>query len=128
MIINLKTNVNRSESTRVKLELSERLPFYIVPECVLNCDYSIQTFPEYALMTLDVSGNLKIECQRCLDIFDYPYVNHTELAICRDEPTAEKWMEHYECIVSNSPQIDLQAIVTDELHLYAPQKHAPDCL
>ncbi len=124
MMICLKTASNQSAPTRVQLKLTERLPYYIVSDCTLDCEYLVQRLPNYYLLKLDVSGILTIQCQRCLAPFTYPYDNHTELAICRDEVTAENLMEQYECIVASQNEVDLVAIVTDELHLYAPEKHA----
>lgn len=124
MIICLKTASNQSAPTRVQLKLTERLPSYIVSDCTLDCEYLVQQFSDYYLLKMDVSGMLAIHCQRCLGVFTYPYENHTELAICRDEVTAANLMEQYECIASSQNEIDLVSIVTDELHLYAPEKHA----
>jgi uncharacterized protein len=124
MMICLKTASNQSAPTRVQLKLSERLPSFIVSDCTLDCEYLVQQFPDYYLLKLDVSGMLTIQCQRCMGVFIYPYDNHTVLAICRDEVTAENLMEQYECIASSENEVDLVSIVTDELHLYAPEKHA----
>lgn len=124
MMICLKTASNQSAPTRVQLKLSERLPYYIVSDCTLDCEYLVQQFPNYYLLRLNVSGDLTIQCQRCLAPFTHFYENHTELAICRDDVTAENLMEQYECIVASQNEIDLVTIVTDELHLYAPEKHA----
>lgn len=124
MIICLKKASNLSEPTRVQLTLSERLPSHIVSDCTLDCDYFVQRHPDYYLLKLHVAGMLSIQCQRCWDVFIYPYDNHTELAVCRDEDVAEKLMEQYECITSSRGDVDLAQIVTDELYLYAPEKHA----
>lgn len=123
MLISLKSISNSLEPTRVALTLSKRLPFYIVSDCTMVCDYLIRRFPDYDLLVLDVSGEIQIECQRCLHEFSTPYQNHTEIAICRDERTAEQLMDQYECIVSKQSDIDLTDIVIDELYLYAPEKH-----
>ena len=124
MVICLKTACQQFELARVQLRLSERLPYYIISDCDLVCDYFVRHFVDYYLLTLDVSGVISIQCQRCLESFPHHYVNHTELAICGDEITAEKMMEQYECIASPSFEVDLASILTDELHLYAPEKHA----
>ena len=124
MIVCLKTRSKQLETSHVQLRLSERLPFQIVSDCMLSCNYAVRSYPDYFLLTLDVSGVLSTQCQRCLDVFESDYSNYTELAICRDEATAAKIMEDYECIVSNHHEIDLANIVTDELHLYASEKHA----
>ena len=124
MMICLKTASNQIAPTRVTVKLCERLPSHIISECTLDCEYLVQRLPAYHLLKLTVSGNVTIQCQRCLEPFTYGYDNQTEVAICRDEETAEKLMEHYECIVASQNEIDLVPILTDELHLYAPEKHA----
>lgn len=65
---------------------------------------------------------LILTCQRCLGEFSYHYSNLTEVAVCDSDETAEKMMNQYDCLVSTN-QVDLQEIVTDELHLYAPEFH-----
>lgn len=124
MMICLKTAAHQPAPTRVQLHLSERLPPHIISDCILDCEYLVQRCRDYYLLKLDVSGILTIQCQRCLGEFTHPYDNQTELAICRDEVTAENLMEQYECIASSQDEVDLASIVTDELHLYAPEKHA----
>lgn len=124
MMICLHTASRQSTPTRVQLKLSERLPAHIVSDCILDCEYLVQQRPDYYLLKLDVSGMLTIQCQRCMDVLTYPYDNHTELAICRDEATAERLMDQYECITLSKNEVDLVSIVTDELHLYTPEKHA----
>lgn len=129
MIICLHTCAAYSEPQQVDITLSERLPPHIVAECNLHCAYSVKSFPDYYILTLDVSGNLPVCCFRCMEIYSYPYTNYTELAICRDEKTAEKCMAEYESLVLDQYKVDLQTILTDELHLYVPEKHSDryDC-
>jgi uncharacterized protein len=124
MIVCLKSVSLRAEPTQITLHLSERLPSHIISDCTLDCHYVVQRLPDYYILSLDVSGSITIQCQRCLASFDYAYVNHTEIVVCRDEQTAEIMMDKYECVVSPTLEVDLAAIVTDELHLYAPEKHS----
>lgn len=121
--INLKTSVKLLKPQQVRVTLSERLPLHIVSDCELCCDYFVKQTPDYTLLTLDVTGILPICCMRCCEIFQFNYENHTEIALCRDEETAESWMDTYDCIVYNQDEVDLIPILTDELHLYAPEKH-----
>lgn len=123
MIICLKTCSKHSVRQHVDIKLSERLPTHIIPDCNLHCDYFVKSFPAYYSLTLDVSGIVTARCLRCLDEYIYDYKNHTELAICRNDEMAEKLMDAYECIVSLDDEIDLREIITDELHLYVPEKH-----
>jgi uncharacterized protein len=123
MIICLKTATKQDYPIRVQLNLTERLPHQIISDCSLVCEYVVSRYPDYYVLTLDVTGELPMQCQRCLGEFAQPYKNHTTLAICTNESTAEKLMESYECIVSPQLEVNLNEIVTDELHLYAPEKH-----
>ena len=123
MIICLKTSANHDSPQQATIHLTERLPFHMITDCQVNCNYLVRAYKDHYLLTLDVSGVLPILCQRCYDTFHYDYVNHTELAICRDEATAEKLLQDYESIVSEQGDLDLMHVITDELHLYAPEKH-----
>lgn len=123
MIICLKTATKQDHPIRVQLHLTERLPHQIISDCSLVCEYVVTRYPDYYVLTLHVVGELPIQCQRCLEAFVQPYENHTELAICVNDSIAEKLMESYECIVSPQLEVNLVEIVTDELHLYAPEKH-----
>lgn len=127
MIICLKTCSTHNLPQRATIKLSERLPIHIVSDCTLNCDYFVRNCAEYYVLTLDVSGIIPIRCLRCLEVFKYDYQNHTELALCRDEAMAEELMEEYECVVCDPKEVDLVCILTDELHLYIPEKH-PDLI
>lgn len=119
----LKTCSRHIEPQQADLTLSERLPVHIVSECHVHCDYLVKSFPAYYLLILNVSGVIPVCCQRCLGEYSLDYMNHTELAICRDDKTALKLMDEYECVVLDRFEIDLREIITDELHLYAPEKH-----
>lgn len=91
--------------------------------------YQVEAKEDFYLIYLHVTGELTIQCQRCLDEFNFPYDNKTVIAVCRNDERAEQILEHYECIVSANLQISLEDILIDELHLYAPQFHAEisDC-
>lgn len=129
MLIQLTKCSNKAVPARVTMTLTDRLPFFIVSDCTLDCEYTVRRCSDYFLLTLDVSGHLTTQCQRCLNTFVAPYSNYTELAICKDETVAEQLMETYESVVSSRGEVDLAALLTDELHLYAVEKHASpaDC-
>ena len=128
MDISLKAEVNRAHPQEVIINLNERLPERVLP-CTMSCQYQVEAHQDFYLMQLAIQAHLKIICQRCLQVFDYTYMNELELAICPDEATAEKILEHYETIVAQKNQIDLTLILTDELHLGAPHYHTTmeDC-
>lgn len=105
------------------ITLSERLPHFVLSPCDLRVTWQVEAKDDFYLIHLHVSGALHLQCQRCLDEFDYPYDNNTILAICRNDERAEQLLEHYECIVSKQLQLSLDDLIIDELHLYAPQFH-----
>ncbi|ARM32200.1 metal-binding protein [Legionella longbeachae] len=111
------------------IELKERLPNFITAPGHLHVTYQVAAKEDFYLIYLHVTGELTIQCQRCLDEFNFPYDNKTVIAVCRNDERAEQILEHYECIVSANLQISLEDILIDELHLYAPQFHAEisDC-
>lgn len=123
MIINLKTNAAKAEQQEANIELRERLPAHVLSPCMIHCQFDVEAFNHYYVITLDVNSTLSVICQRCLKEFAYHYVNQTTLAICDSDEMAEKLMEQYECIVSNNNQVDLKELLTDELHLYVPESH-----
>lgn len=105
------------------LTLNDRLPHFIRAPSELRVAYQVEAKDDFYLIHLHANGLLHLQCQRCLDEFDFPYENATVVAVCRDEVRAETLLEHYECVVSASLQISLDDLIIDELHLYAPQFH-----
>jgi uncharacterized protein len=107
------------------LSIKERLPSFLVALCQLTATYHIEAKGDYYLVHLRIVGDLKVTCQRCMKEFNSSYDNPTTIAVCRNDERAEQLLELYECIVSSNWQVDLEELVIDELHLYAPQFH-PD--
>jgi uncharacterized protein len=122
MLINLKTAAANHGQQVLTLVIEERLPSHLHSPCVINCQFTVSSFDNYYLVKLKSDSLLTLTCQRCLGEFSYPYSNQTELAVCAGEEVAEKMMGQYDCIVSEY-QVDLQALLADELHLYAPEFH-----
>lgn len=125
MKINLKEAVRQAQPYHQTLLLTQRLPAHIEPPCTIEADYQVEWRGSYYLLKLHTSGLLRICCQRCLNEAEVNYSNEVELAICLSEQQAESVLADYEAIVAVEQQIDLEEIVTDELHLYAPSMH-PD--
>ncbi|KTD36261.1 metal-binding protein [Legionella nautarum] len=123
MLINLKTYSAKEGLQQVKIELDERLPARVASPCVVNCQFDVKALTDYYLLTLRSEAIITISCQRCLDEFSHHYVNQTELAVCHSEQMAEKMLGQYESIVSEHNEVDLVELLTDELHLYAPEFH-----
>jgi uncharacterized protein len=103
--------------------LNERLPNFLTSPCSLEVIYQVEAKDDYYLIHLCVKGHLHLQCQRCLDEFNFLYNNETEIAVCRNDERAEQVLEHYECIVSANLQVRLEDVLIDELHLYTPQVH-----
>lgn len=129
MKICLKTAAKLEAPQHVVMTLDERLPCHVQSPVVLNCDYRVDMCHNYHLLTLNVSGVLTLTCQRCLTLFEYDFTHQTMLAICQNEAQAEKLMEQFDCIVAVNGEVNLSEIVADNIHLYAPEKHAhgTDC-
>ena len=123
MIICLKVCAKQTKSQHAQIQITERLPYHIQSGCTFECDYSVKDFDQYYLLSLKVTGILSINCLRCLDVFPFDYENLLELAICSNEKLADELMHRYETIVSTDATIDLTCLITDELHLYTPEKH-----
>ncbi len=123
MNICLNTYSKQSESQRALITLQERLPERISGPCQLTCDFHVVSYDNYFVLTLDIAGLLVVTCQRCLHVFQVDYCHQSQLAVCVNDAVAETLMEHFECIVAGDHQVDLVEILTDELHLYSPEKH-----
>ena len=105
------------------LVINERLPQFIVAPCKVYVTYHVEMKDDFYLIHLRVTGDLTITCQRCMQEFHLSYDNPTILAVTRNDDRSEQLLEHYECIVSSNGQVDLEDLVIDELHLYAPPFH-----
>ncbi len=127
MKICLKTQAKQAGHEQVTITIQERLPRHVESVGPLTCQYQLESVDQYYLLTLRVSGELDIVCQRCAGLFRHEHVNETNLAVCANDTIAERLMEHFECIVACNNQIDLVEIVTDDLHLFLPEKHIDMC-
>lgn len=137
MIKSLKKLASQNGPLQITMTLSERLPHFIQAPCEVTCQIQVVKQVDFYQLSLDVKGELHISCQRCLDDFVYSYAHLSELAVCGDEPaverllktlsrgshTADPVMPELDCIVNHGDDIDLLSIVTDELHLFCPEKH-----
>lgn len=118
MLLNLKPS-----EQRLSILLEQRLPLFIKAPCQVECHYQLQKEKGYFLLDMEVSGALTIVCQRCLAEFTHDYTNKTLIALCESDETADQLMSNYECSVISNGEVDLNDLILDELHLYAPQKH-----
>ena len=124
MNICLKTYAKQKGSQHVVITLRSRLPERIHSPCELTCDFQVADCGNYYALTLAVASELTVSCQRCLGEFHQSYSHQTELAVCATDAIAETLMTQFECIVASDYQVDLTDILTDELYLSAPDKHA----
>lgn len=119
----LKKYAKLAGSQTIVVTLHDRVPARVSSLPELTCVFQIEACSDYYLLTLDVTAKVDIACQRCLADFQHEYKNQTTLAVCTNDDVAETLMEHYECIVTNNGEIDLIEILTDEMHLFLPEKH-----
>jgi len=123
MIKSLKILAKQINPTHIEVTLTQRLPDYIQSPCHITCDIQVTKKQDYYQLTLIVCGQITVTCQRCLGHFVEAYSNRSELALCPDDVIAERLMSIMECTVNPGDDIDLEAIITDELHLFCPEKH-----
>lgn len=119
----------KQDSHTETITLKDRLPSFLSGPCQLKVTYKVEAKDDFYLIHLHVLGELKINCQRCTQEFNYLYDNSTLIAVCRSDERAEQLLDQYECIVSSNGHVLLSDLITDELHLYAPQFHfeTKDC-
>jgi uncharacterized protein len=122
----LKNLALQNEPVQLTVEVTDRLPYYIYGPCTLSCTLKVRKEPNYYSIEFRNSGDLRINCQRCLQDFTYHYEHHSELALCATEEIANRMMTSMDCTVQSGDDLDIQAILTDDLHLFCPEKHA-DC-
>ncbi len=123
MKICLKYDVKKTECEPVRVLIESRLPRFIRPPCEITASLQIDVCEQYYLLSLNTMGSLVIICQRCLGDFSYDYRHQNQLAICSSEEVAERLIGDYDVIVSATSEIDLVDILTDDLHLFCPEKH-----
>lgn len=127
MNICLKSLAREGQTHEVTLVLKERLPHFVDNPCSIICHYSVKKQDNYYLLTLDLQGDVRLVCQRCLQIYSHLFSRVSTIAICPDDERASKLMEQYDCLVAGQ-LVNLEDIVTDELHLYIPEKHEDERL
>jgi uncharacterized protein len=119
----LKTQAKQVTSQRVVVHIQERLPERMGSPCELTCDYQVSDCRDYYLLTWTVMGLLEITCQRCLTVFQENYSQKSQLAVCATDTMAETLMGREDCMVAPDHQVNFMDILTDDLHLFSPEKH-----
>ena len=110
------------------MRLHARLPFWIKPPCQLQCAIQVESVDTYYLMQLEVWATLHLTCQRCMREFVYDYHQQNVIAVCADEQTADRLMSTYDCMLHLGGMLQLDDVLTDELYLFAPEKHLDEAL
>ncbi|PJD93643.1 MAG: metal-binding protein [Legionella sp.] len=125
MTRSLKILAKQAEPSQMSLTLSERLPDFIQSPCQVDCVFRVDKRSNYFQLSLIVTGQVTVICQRCLATFEHQYAQESQIALCSNDEVAEKLMSSMDCMVHPEEELDLVSIVTDELHLFCPEKH-PD--
>lgn len=110
-----------------KVHLTSRLPVQVTAACDLTGQYKVEAAGEYDHLTLNTTGTLQLLCQCCLEPFMYTYGHITELAVCANEEIASRLMAQFDCVVSEQGEINLDELITDDLHFFLPEKHPEGC-
>ena len=83
-------------------------------------------------LVIDLRGSAPLECQRCMQPFEWPVEQHTTLLLARDEQELEMLDaddDTLEVILANAPQETL-TLIEDEVLLalpFAPRCARPGC-
>jgi uncharacterized protein len=67
-----------------------------------------------------LSGVLQLQCQRCMEPFEFIVSNKIKLAVVHTEEEAERLPEGYDSIVANGDILVIQDTVEDELIVNLP--------
>lgn len=107
----------------LEVHLETRLPTHVSGPCTLHCDWSLDPYPQYSILTLKLTGDLTLTCLRCAETYTYPFRHENKIAFCRNQSTLEQLMPEMDCLLIEELPADFNELITDELHLYVPEKH-----
>lgn len=127
MIFKLSQIPEHPQFEKIIATLDERLPTHLKTPVLLQCQFSKTKLQNIPILILQISGPLTILCQRCTKFFDHHYESETKLALCSTDDMAARLMETMEVVVADVNNINIIDIITDEIYLYAPEKHE-NCL
>ena len=81
-------------------------------------------------LEMDVAGEVKLVCQRCMVAFDYPLQSHSLLVLAADEAQAEALEQRLDDdsvdVIVGSSTMDFMLLVEDEALLSLPQSPRHD--
>lgn len=129
MRVDLWELAKKDEKEHVVLTILDRLPPNLEEPCTVSVEFAAKAVDDYYLLSTTTRAELNIFCERCAKSFLFPYENTLELAVCDNDTRAEALSYQYESLVSERGCINMEELITDELHLYAPRTHASleDC-
>ena len=92
----------------------------------LEAQFSLQQYK--ALLTGHLTGDITLLCQRTLDQFNYPVSSKIQLGFVTDDRLFKGFPDHYEAYTYQNEQINLQALVQQEILLAVPMipKKSPE--
>lgn len=83
------------------------------------------------ILTLDITGTLHLQCQRCLGPLDYPLrLTNTLLLVSRAEAESEELDDGEVERIAESTELDVASLIEDEIILklpYAPRHEEGRC-
>lgn len=123
MKIVLKSLAREASATHWTVTLTDRLPGFVETPLELSGTLSVSAKDGYYLLNVRGEGIVSITCQRCMEVTARNWPFDICLAVVTNDDAAERLMEQFEVIVAESGELNLQDILTDELHLSAPRFH-----
>lgn len=103
--------------------LKDRLPTHIVSPCAIHCEWKLDSYSNHLILSLKLTADLNLLCQRCGQAFSYPFYHENQIAFCHNQNTLEKLLPEMDCLLIEELPGEITELITDELHLYVPEKH-----
>ena len=121
MNICLKTWARQESASEVTVCLHDRLPAWIRSPCSLTTVVKIEEQAKHYRLSFRLQGTIAICCQRCFEWVDYTYTHQNNIVVLSCDAELVRHSLDEDCIVANAGEINWLDVVTDELHLYAPE-------
>lgn len=119
----LKALAARHEPQSFAIVLDDRLPQQLSSPCLLEGQIAASVEKDGYRITLSVQSALTVMCLRCLASYQMAYKRSAVLHAYFDERMATQRMGEEEVIVLDSTTLHLSDILTDDLHLFVPDRH-----
>lgn len=121
-------NVRKESSGSSLVVLESNLPQHFIGPFKADCRYEISEKGSWVSFQYSFKSTIHFQCQRCMDNASALLDVSNTIAICFNEGDAERLMSDFEVVLSSNANIELESIISDELHLSAPIKHdMADC-